>query len=150
MAPGCCCWLAAGDLAAGRGIALILLALAMSGDDLAKSDSARGPAAGGHRLRFGCWKCAMPLRELKSALAVYALLVNWVGDMGAIMWAGAGARHRWRRGSAEQIVGRGGGVGGGVRSGCGAYLWHFVPGVGGGAGGVTHGGRQPPRDSLAT
>jgi len=89
------------------GIALILLALAMSGDDLAKSVPRAALLLAGIVYVFGCWKCAMPLRELNPHWLMYALLVNWVGDMGAYYvgrrWAGT----RWRRESARTNRGKG-------------------------------------------
>jgi len=96
------------------GIALILLALAMHGDDLAKSLPRAALLLAGIVYVFGCWKCAIPLRELNPHWLMYALLVNWVGDMGAFYvgrrWgrhkmaprvspnkSWEGARHRWWR-----------------------------------------------------
>jgi len=76
------------------GIALILLALAMSGDDLAKSVPRAALLLAGIVYVFGCWKCAMPLRELNPHWLMYALLVNWVGDMGAYYVGRRWGRHK--------------------------------------------------------
>ena len=112
------------------GIALILLALAMSGDDLAKSLPRAALLLAGIVYVFGCWKCAMPLRELNPHWLMYALLVNWVGDMGAYYVGSRWGRHKmaprvspnksWE-GAAASVVAS-------VLV-AGAYLLRFVPGV---------------------
>ena len=112
------------------GIALILLALAMSGDDLAKSVPRAALLLAGIVYVFGCWKCAMPLREMNPHWLMYALLVNWVGDMGAYYVGSRWGRHKmaprvspnksWE-GAAASVVAS-------VLV-AGAYLLRFVPGV---------------------
>jgi phosphatidate cytidylyltransferase len=32
---------------------------------------------------FGCWKCAIPLREINPHWLMYGLMLNWIGDTGA-------------------------------------------------------------------
>jgi phosphatidate cytidylyltransferase len=75
-------------------LALILLALAARTDDLAKSLPRATLLLAGIVYIFGCWKCAMPLRELNPHWLMYALLVNWVGDMGAYYVGRRWGRHK--------------------------------------------------------
>jgi phosphatidate cytidylyltransferase len=63
--------------------ALVSLALAMCAGDLAKMLPRAALLAFGVAYVFGCWKCAMPLREANRHWLMFALLVNWVGDGGA-------------------------------------------------------------------
>ena len=113
------------------GIALILLALAMSGDDLAKSVPRAALLLAGIVYVFGCWKCAMPLRELNPHWLMYALLVNWVGDMGAYYVGRRWGRHKMapRISPNKSWEGAVASVAASVLV-AGAYLLHFVPGVG--------------------
>jgi phosphatidate cytidylyltransferase len=112
------------------GIALIVLAAAMRGDDLAKSLPRASLLLAGIVYIFGCWKCAIPLREMNPHWLMYALLVNWVGDMGAYYVGSRWGRHKmaprvspnksWE-GAAASVVAS-------VLV-AGAYLLRFVPGV---------------------
>jgi phosphatidate cytidylyltransferase len=113
------------------GIALILLALAMSGDDLAKSIPRAALLLAGIVYVFGCWKCAMPLRELNPHWLMYALLVNWGGDMGAYYVGRRWGRHKMasRVSPNKSWEGAAASVAASVLV-AGAYLWYFVPGVG--------------------
>ena len=110
------------------GIALILLALAMSGDDLAKSIPRAALLLAGIVYVFGCWKCAMPLRELNPHWLMYALLVNWVGDMGAYYVGRRWGRHKMAPRISPQKSWEGA-VASVVASVliAGAYLLRFVP-----------------------
>jgi phosphatidate cytidylyltransferase len=63
--------------------ALIGLTLAMRADDLAKSLPRAALLVCGIVYVFGCWKCAFRLHEQDSHWLMYALLVNWAGDIGA-------------------------------------------------------------------
>jgi phosphatidate cytidylyltransferase len=76
------------------GIGLILLAVSMRGDDLTKSLPRAALVLAGMVYIFGCWKCAMPLRELNPHWLMYALLVNWAGDMGAYYVGRRWGRHK--------------------------------------------------------
>ena len=113
------------------GIALILLALAMSGDDLAKSLPRAALRLAGIVYVFGCWKCAMPLRELNPHWLMYALLVNWVGDMGAYYVGRRWGRHKMapRISPHKSWEGAAASVAASVLV-AGWYLLRFVPGVG--------------------
>jgi phosphatidate cytidylyltransferase len=112
------------------GLALILLALAMRGDDLAKSLPRAAVLLAGIVYIFGCWKCAIPLRDLNPHWLMYALLVNWVGDMGAYY-----VGRRWGRHKMAPRVSPHKSWEGAVASVAaslliaGPYLLRFVPGV---------------------
>ncbi len=112
------------------GIALIVLALAMRGDDLAKSLPRAALLLAGIVYVFGCWKCAMPLRELNPHWLMYALLVNWVGDMGAYYVGRRWGRHKMapRISPHKSWEGAVASVAASVLL-AGAYLLRFVPGV---------------------
>jgi len=90
------------------------------------------------------------LRELNPHWLMYALLVNWVGDMGAYYVGRRWGRHKMapRISPNKSWEGAVASVAASVLV-AGAYLWHFVPGVG-----VAQAccSRWPPtpRDSLAT
>lgn len=74
--------------------ALAGLALALSGDELAKALPRAALLAFGVVYVFGCWKCAIPLREANRHWLMFALLVNWVGDGGAYYIGKAFGRHK--------------------------------------------------------
>jgi phosphatidate cytidylyltransferase len=113
------------------GIALILLALAMRAGDLAKSLPRAALLLAGIVYIFGCWKCAMPLRELNPHWLMYALLVNWVGDIGAYYVGRRWGRHKMapRVSPHKSWEGAAASVAASVLI-AGAYLLRFVPGVG--------------------
>jgi phosphatidate cytidylyltransferase len=112
------------------GIALMLLALAMRGDDLAKSLPRAALLLAGIVYIFGCWKCAVPLRELNPHWLMYALLVNWVGDMGAYYVGRRWGRHKMapRVSPHKSWEGAAASVAASVLI-AGWYLLRFVPGV---------------------
>ena len=112
------------------GIALILLALAMRAGDLAKSLPRAALLLAGIVYIFGCWKCAMPLRELNPHWLMYALLVNWVGDMGAYYVGRRWGRHKMapRVSPHKSWEGAAASMAASVLI-AGAYLLRFVPGV---------------------
>jgi phosphatidate cytidylyltransferase len=76
------------------GLALILMAVAMRGDDLAKCLPRAALLLVGIVYIFGCWKCAMPLRDLNPHWLMYALVVNWAGDAGAYYVGRRWGRHK--------------------------------------------------------
>jgi len=43
---------------------------------------------------YGCWKCALPIRERSAHWLMYGLLVNWVGDIGAYYVGRNFGRHK--------------------------------------------------------
>jgi phosphatidate cytidylyltransferase len=63
--------------------ALIAMALALRSADLSHSLPRAALLLMGVVYIFGCWKCAVPLRERSPHWLMYALLVNWCGDIGA-------------------------------------------------------------------
>ena len=73
--------------------ALISLALAMRGD-LAKTLPRAALLTLGVAYIFGCWKCAVPLREANPHWLMFALLVNWAGDGGAYYVGKAFGKHK--------------------------------------------------------
>jgi phosphatidate cytidylyltransferase len=110
------------------GIALILLAVAMCGDDLTKSLPGAALLLAGIVYIFGCWKCAIPLRELNPHWLMYALLVNWAGDMGAYYVGRRWGRHKMapRISPHKSWEGAVASVVASVVI-AGAYVLHFVP-----------------------
>jgi phosphatidate cytidylyltransferase len=112
------------------GIAVILLALAMRADDLAKSLPRAALLLAGIVYIFGCWKCAIPLREQNPHWLMYALLINWVGDMGAYYVGRRWGRHKMapRVSPHKSWEGAAASVAASILI-AGAYLVRFVPGV---------------------
>jgi phosphatidate cytidylyltransferase len=79
---------------------------------------------------FGTWKCAIPLHKLSPHWLMYALIVNWVGDVGAYYVGRAFGKNRL----AERVSPKKsweGAVAAVVTSVAlaGAYLVYFVPGT---------------------
>ena len=112
------------------GLALILMAAAMRGEDLAKALPRAAVLLAGIVYIFGSWKCAMPLRELNPHWLMYALLVNWVGDMGAYYVGRRWGRHKMapRVSPHKSWEGAAASMAASVLI-AGAYLLRFVPGV---------------------
>ena len=110
------------------GLALILMAAAMHGDDLAKALPRAAVLLAGIVYIFGAWKCAMPLRDLNPHWLMYALLVNWVGAAGAYY-----VGRRWGRHKMAPRISPNKSWEGAVASLvasiliAGPYLLHFVP-----------------------
>lgn len=74
--------------------AMIALAVAMRSADLAKSLPRAALLIAGIVYIFGCWKCALPLREQSPHWLMYALIVNWTGDIGAYYVGRSFGRHK--------------------------------------------------------
>lgn len=113
-------------------VALIALVLAMREPDLAHSLPGAALRLFGILYVFGAWKCALPLRDQapQGHWLMFALLVNWTGDIGAYYVGRALGRHKL----AERISPKKtweGVVGSLVASSllAGGYLLQFVPGV---------------------
>ena len=110
--------------------ALAAFALAMRAEDLAKSLPRAGLLIAGIVYVFGCWKSAMPLRDLNPHWLMYGLMLNWVGDIGAYYVGRNFGKHKlaprvspkktWE-GAAASVV-----TSVGV---AGFYLTHFIPSV---------------------
>ena len=112
-------------------IALAAFALAMRGD-LAKSLPRAALLVAGIVYVFGCWKCAIPLRQQnpQGHWLMYALLVNWAGDIGAYYIGRKFGRHKMapRVSPQKSWEGAAASVATSVLL-AGAYLVKFVPGV---------------------
>jgi len=76
------------------GAALVFAALAMNAESLSRSLPNAALALFGVVYIFGCWKCAMPLREANAHWLMYALLLNWAGDAGAYYVGRAFGKHK--------------------------------------------------------
>jgi phosphatidate cytidylyltransferase len=110
--------------------ALIALTLALRADDLAKMLPRAALLLMGIVYVFGTWKCALPLRERNPHWLMYALLLNWAGDIGAYYIGRAFGAHRlaprvspkksWEGAAASTVSS--------VLI-AGGYLLHFVSGV---------------------
>jgi len=110
------------------GLALIMMAAVMRGEDLAKSLPRAAVLLAGIVYVFGSWKCAMPLRELNPHWLMYGLLVNWAGDVGAYYVGRRWGRHKMapRISPHKSWEGAVASVAASVLI-AGAYLLHFVP-----------------------
>ncbi|HXS94371.1 MAG TPA: phosphatidate cytidylyltransferase [Candidatus Limnocylindrales bacterium] len=64
-------------------VAITGFALAMRARDLAHSLPRGALLIAGVVYVFGCWRCAIPLRETNPHWLMYALVLNWCGDIGA-------------------------------------------------------------------
>jgi phosphatidate cytidylyltransferase len=76
------------------GFALVALALALGSEDLAHTLPRAALLAMGVIYVFGTWKCAIPLVRLSPHWLMYALIVNWVGDIGAYYVGRKFGKHR--------------------------------------------------------
>ena len=76
------------------GVALVTLTLAMRAKNLAQSLPRVALLLAGVLYIFGAWKCAIPLREQNPRWLMYALLVNWAGDIGAYYVGKKFGRHK--------------------------------------------------------
>jgi len=111
-------------------IAAIALALVLRMDDLAKSLPRAALLLMGIVYIFGCWKCAMPVHDRSHHWLMYALLLNWAGDIGAYYIGRPFGRHKlapvvspkksWEGAVASVIA---------SVMVAGAYLLYFIPGV---------------------
>ena len=112
-------------------VALIAFALSMRASDLAHALPRSALLVMGIVYIFGAWKCAIPLHEMNQHWLMYALIVNWSGDIGAYYVGRSFGKHRlaqrvspkksWE-GAAASIVA--------AVLIAGAYLVYFVPDVG--------------------
>jgi len=111
--------------------ALIAFAFALRAGDLAKAMPRSALLIAGIVYIFGAWKCALGLHGLSPHWLMYALLVSWVGDIGAFYVGRSFGRHRlaervspkksWEGALASVVT---------AILIAGAYLVHFVPSVG--------------------
>jgi len=111
-------------------VAIIALMLAMREDDLAHSLPRAAFRLMGVVYIFGTWKFALLLRDRNQHWLLYALLVNWAGDIGAYYVGRAfGRRKLAERVSPKKTwEGTAGSLLASVLI-AGGYLTHFVPEV---------------------
>jgi phosphatidate cytidylyltransferase len=112
--------------------AVVALVLAMRTDDLSQSLPRAAMLLMGIVYIFGCWKCAIAVREdfQSRHWLMYALLLNWAGDIGAYYIGRPFGKHKlapvvspkktWEGSIASVVT---------SVLVAGAYLWHFVPGL---------------------
>jgi phosphatidate cytidylyltransferase len=110
--------------------ALAAFAFALRVDDLAKALPRPALLVTGIVYIFGAWKCALGLHGLSPHWLMYALLVSWVGDIGAYYVGRSFGRHRlaervspkksWEGAAASVVT---------AIAIAGAYLVRFVPDV---------------------
>jgi phosphatidate cytidylyltransferase len=112
-------------------IALVALAAAMGADNLSKTLPRAALLLMGVVYVFGCWKCALGLRQDYSHhWLMYALLLNWAGDSGAYYIGSAFGKHKmaprvsprksWEGAIASLVISALVG---------GAYVFRFIPGT---------------------
>ncbi len=111
--------------------ALIALMLSLRSSDLAHALPRSALLVMGVVYIFGAWKCAIPLHEANRHWLMYALIVNWAGDIGAYYVGRSFGKHRL----AERVSPKKsweGAVASVVAAVliAGAYLVYFVPEVG--------------------
>ena len=111
-------------------ITLVALAAAMRADDLSKTLPRAALLLMGVVYVFGCWKCAMPVRQANRHWLMYALLLNWAGDSGAYYVGRAFGKHKMapRVSPKKSWEGAAASVVASVLVG-GAYLFRFIPGM---------------------
>jgi phosphatidate cytidylyltransferase len=111
--------------------ALIAFALSLRDHDLAKALPRAALLITGIVYIFGAWRCAPGLRAAGPQWLMYALLVSWVGDIGAYYVGRSFGKHRlaervspkksWEGAAASVVT---------AIAIAGAYLVYFVPDVG--------------------
>jgi phosphatidate cytidylyltransferase len=109
---------------------LLGLALSLRADNLAHALPRASLLVLGIVYVFGCWKCALLIRQANPHWLMYALLVNWAGDIGGYY---VGRKFGKRRLAERVSPGKTWeGTAGSLLFSlvfAGAYLIHFVPGV---------------------
>ena len=75
-------------------VALAAFVISLRDQDLAKSLPRAALLFTGIAYVFGCWKCAILLREQSVHWLMYALLLNWAGDIGAYYVGRNFGRHK--------------------------------------------------------
>jgi len=112
------------------GMAILALTIVMRSEDLAKALPRAALLALGVVYIFGCWRCAIPLREFNAHFLMYALIVSWAGDIGAYFVGRKFGRHKLapRVSPNKSWEGAVASVAASVVL-AGGYLLYFVPGV---------------------
>ncbi len=111
--------------------ALIAFAMSLRVDDIAHALPRSALLVTGIVYIFGAWKCAIVLHRLNVHWLMYALILNWVGDIGAYYVGRAFGKHRL----AERVSPKKtweGAIAAVVTAVliAGAYLIYFVPAIG--------------------
>jgi phosphatidate cytidylyltransferase len=75
-------------------ITLAALALGLARDDLEKGLPRSAALLLGVLYIFGLWRCAIPLRALNPHWLLFALVLNWIGDVAALYVGKAFGRHK--------------------------------------------------------
>jgi phosphatidate cytidylyltransferase len=112
------------------GVALVAFVFALRDRDLAGMLPRSALLITGIVYVFGCWKCAMPLREQSPHWLMYGLMVSWTGDIGAYYVGRSLGRHKLAPQVSPQKSWEGAAAS--VATSVlisGAYLVRFVPGV---------------------
>jgi phosphatidate cytidylyltransferase len=112
-------------------LAMVALVMAMRSEDLAKALPRAALLVIGVAYVYGCWRCAIPLRERSPHILMFALIVSWAGDIGAYYVGRKFGKHKlatrvspnksWE-GSAASVVTS--------VALAGSYLVYFVPRIG--------------------
>ncbi len=111
-------------------LAAVALVAAMRAPDLAHSLPRAALLVLGGVYVYGCWRCAIPLRESNPHILMYALIVSWAGDIGAYFVGRRFGAHKMatRVSPNKSWEGAGASVVASVAI-AGAYLAYFVPRV---------------------
>jgi phosphatidate cytidylyltransferase len=111
-------------------VALLALMLAVRAGNLASALPGSALTLMGVVYIFATWKCAIPLRERSPHWLMFALLVNWAGDIGAYYVGRSLGRHKLAERVSPNKTWEGA-VGSLVASSllAGAYLLWLVPGL---------------------
>jgi phosphatidate cytidylyltransferase len=109
-------------------LAIVALALVMQVDDLSKALPRAALAIAGVIYVFGTWRCALMLREANPHWLMFALALNWAGDIGAYYIGRNFGRHKLasRVSPKKSWEGSVASVTTSVLI-AGAYLWRFIP-----------------------
>ncbi len=113
------------------GFAILVLLMVLRDPDLARALPRAALLVLGVVYVFGCWKCARTLRDIYSPhWLMYALLLNWAGDIGAYYIGRPFGRHKLapRVSPKKSWEGSAASVFTSVLVG-GLYLYRFVPQV---------------------
>ncbi len=112
-------------------LAPLALVLVMRAENLAQSLPRAAMLIAGVVYVYGCWRCAVALREANRHWLMFALLVNWVGDIGAYYVGRTLGRHKLapRVSPNKSWEGAAGSVAASLLIAW-PYLLRFIPGLG--------------------
>ena len=82
------------DPSLSRLLAVVLLTLSLRLTDLAKGLQFAAAVILGVIYVFGAWRCAIDLRAISPFWILFALAINWVGDIAAFYFGRAFGRHK--------------------------------------------------------